>query len=364
MKIPSFLLATCLVFMLGCQQQIEETQPIRKDLTETVFGSGELRAEDSYTLTALSDGYLLELNFEEGDMVAKGATLAVIENESSALNTKGNRDLYAIAQQNTRSSAPGLRQAQANIDIARQQLQQDSVQAARYEKLWQQNSVARVEYEKIQLTYRTSEKNLASAVEAYNRAKVEADQQLINSRTNYQVSSESLDQVETKAVVAGKVYKKFKEVGDYVRRGEALATIGHPTDIYAHISLDESVISKVKVGQKAVVQLNTHPEAPFDAEVHKILPMFDEQDQSFSCELRFTDPLDFKVLGTQLQTNIIVGEVENALVIPREYLDFNGMVQIKGEEQKTLLATKTISNDWVHVLEGIDEQTTLVVALD
>ena len=361
----SYLYILALFFVLtGCRKEYEETKPIRKDITETVFASGKLAAEGTYNLIARSDGYLTEIRFEEGDIVSRGTVLAVIENEESRLNTQGNQELLDIAQYNTQQDAPGLSQAKASVDIARQQLEMDSLQAARYKTLWEQRSVAKVDYEKAQLAYDNSKKNVEAAIESYNQLKLDAEQKLINSRVSYEVSSESLKHVEIRAVVEGKVYQKFKEVGDYVSRGNVIATIGHPTEIYAEVNIDESTITKVEVGQKAVVQLNTNPNETMTAVVSEILPTFNEANQSFTSKLIFTEPLDFQIIGTQLQTNIIVEEVSNALVIPRKYLDYSGNVQLKQTGESVPIKTKTISNEWVHVLEGIDEDTELTVAVN
>ena len=361
----SYLYTLTLLFLFtGCQQQFEDTKPVRKNITETVFASGKLAAEGTYNLIAKSDGYLVDIQFDEGDIVAKGALLAVIENEETRLNNRSSEELLEIAEYNTQKEAPALSQAKASIEIARQQLQQDSIQAARYETLWKQNSVAKVDYERAQLAFTNSLKNVEAAVESYNQLKLEAEQQLINSRTNYDVSSESLKQIEIRAIVEGKVYQKFKEVGDYVSRGTVIASIGHPTEIYAEISIDESAIAKVAVGQEAVVQINTNPDSTLRAVVCEILPTFDEADQSFTAKLTFTDALDFYIIGTQLQSNIIVGQEENALVIPKKYLDYNGYVQLKKTGEKVPVKTKTVSNEWVHVLEGIDEDTELTVAVN
>ena len=357
------ILFTLLLFT-GCQQQFEDTKPVRQDVTETVFASGKLAAEGTYNLIAKSDGYLVDLRFEEGDIVARGAVLAVIENEESRFNTTGSEELLEIAQYNTQKGAPAMSQAKASIEMAREQLEQDSLQAARYATLWEQNSVSKVDYERAQLAYRTSQKSLESAIESYNQLQLDAEQQLINSRLNYQLSSESQKQVQVRAVVEGKVYQRHREVGDYVTRGTVIATIGHPTDIYAEVNIDESTISEVEVGQEAVVQLNTKPGESRYAVVSEIQPTFDEASQSFTAKLRFTDPLDFQIIGTQLQANIIVEHMDNALLIPRRYLDYSGNVQIKETGEKVAVKTKTVSNEWVHVLEGIDEDTELTVAID
>ena len=92
--------------------------------------------------------------------------------------------------------------------------------------------------------------------------------------------------------------------------------------------------------------------------------MFNEASQSFTTHLAFLDPLDFRIVGTQLQSNIVIEQSENALLIPRRFLDFNGNVQLKDSGEKVPVTTKSVSNEWVQVLDGIDEATVLTVAVN
>jgi len=48
------------------------------------------------------------------------------------------------------------------------------------------------------------------------------------------------------------------------------------------------------------------------------------------------------------------------LVIPRKYLNFGNMVNVKGGGQ-VKIETGIISTDWVEVISSIDENTTLVL---
>lgn len=357
------LVVLCTLFW-GCQQEMEETQPIKKDIVQTVFATGVLEAEDRYELTVEAEGYLSEMNFEEGDIIKKGAKLAVIDNQESGINQVNNNQLYELARQNTLPNAPALRQAESSIRAARQRLVQDSLQAARYAKLWQANSVAKVEYENAALAFQNAQSDYRSAVENYNKIKREAELQLISYKANRQLSDLAQQKVEIKAQTAGKIYEKYKETGDFVSRGQAIASIGDPQDIFAKINVDESSIAKIRVGQQATVQLNTNADETLQAVVSEILPVFDEASQSFICKLTFTDSLNFSIIGTQLQTNIRIGESETALLIPRRFVNFNNEVQVKGEEEKRKIKTKIVSSEWVQVVEGIEEKTTLVVGVN
>ncbi|MGL4630385.1 MAG: efflux RND transporter periplasmic adaptor subunit [Leadbetterella sp.] len=355
-----YLIAPIVLFMASCGKQTQETKPIRKDVIETVFASGILEAKNTYTLKAQADGYLTAVNFEEGNFVQAGAILANVDNKESGLNQGSAQELYEIARSNAQNNAPALLQAQHSIQINKQKMEQDLVQVQRYQKLWESNSVAKIDLENTELQYKNSKSMYESSLEFYKQMKVQADQQVVSNRVSKDLNSVAVTKNQIKAVKSGKVFKKYKQVGDYVTRGEAIALIGEPTDIYAEVNIDESNIGKIKVGQEALVQLNTHKDKTYKATVAEIYPSFDEASQSFICKITFNETLDFAIVNTQLQSNITVGINKNALLIPRNYVDFGGYVQLKGQKEKVKITTKFASSDWVQVLSGINDNAVLI----
>jgi HlyD family secretion protein len=356
------VIAGMLVLMLAssCGKKSEETKPIRKDVTETVFASGVLEAEGTYNLTTQTDGYLLQIDFKEGDIVKEGSVLAVVDNKENKYNTESTNALYNIAQSNLSPSAPALMQAKNNVAVAKQNLQQDSVQLERYRKLLATKSVAQIDFENAELKYQTSLAGYESSKESYKLQKQQAEQVLISNKALKEVNRVVFGNNEIRAVVRGRVYEKRKQKGDFVRKGDVIAVIGNADKLYAKINVDESNIGKIKVGQEALIQLNTNKEKLYKATVGEIYPAFDDASQSFYCKLVFTDSLDFKISGTQLQSNIIVGFQKNALLIPRNYLNFDGTVQVKGEKQPTKVVTNFVSTYWVQILSGIDDNAVLI----
>lgn len=348
------------IILTACGKKTEETKPIRKDVTETVFASGILEAKNTYSLTAQADGYLVAVNFNEGDIVDASAVLAVIDNKESGFNKESANDLFAIANDNTQSNAPALLQAQNNIQLNEQKMAQDLVQLKRYKDLLATNSIAKVDYENVELQYKTAKANYDNAVENYKQLKQQAEQQVISTKVAKKINETLVSKNEIRAVVEGMVFKKYKQIGDYVKRGDVIALIGEAANIYAKVNIDESNIAKIKIGQEAVVQLNTQRDTTYKGIVTEIYPLFDDATQSFFCKIKFTETLNFKIVNTQLQSNIIIGVKKNALLIPRNYIDFGGFVQIKGNTEKTKVTTTFVSSNWVHVTSGIDENSILV----
>jgi HlyD family secretion protein len=359
MKMRLFTTAL-LIFLSACGRKTEETKPIRKDVTEAVFASGVLEANNTYNLTAQVDGYLVTINFNEGDVVTKGMELAVVDNKENRFNSVSATGLYDIALRNTQSTAPLLLQAQHAIATAKEKMGQDKLQVERYKRLLENNSIARLDYENATLTYETSKNNYESAVANYQKLQQDAEQQIITNKAQKKINETAFGKNVIQAVVNGKVYQKLKQTGDYVKRGDVIAVIGDENFIYAKVNVDEANIRKIKIGQSALIKLNTDKEKAYRAEVWQILPSFDESQQSFVCKLKFTESLDFTIVKTQLQANIIADSQKNALVIPRNYLDLGGRVQIKGEKNPVKVKTKFIGSEWVQITDGVDENTVLV----
>jgi len=353
-------IVACLMLFESCDKRIQETRPIRKDVSEVVFASGILEAKNTYHLTAQVEGFISQIYFKEGDYVEQGKVMAVIDNQENVVNNMSAQEQYIIAKKNALPDAPLLKQAKNTVYITEQKMLQDSVQLSRYQALIVKKSIAQIEYENSIIAFNTSKANYKTALENFNYLIQQANQQLITNRTQNEISTVHFSNNYIKSVVSGKVYSKLKQRGDYVRRGDIVATIGSADTLYARVNFDEGNIGKIRINQKAVVKLNPIQSKNYNAVVSQIYPSFDEANQSYIGILDFTDSLDFSYVGTQLQANIMIGTIKNALVIPREYLRFDGTVIVKGEKDPVKVTTGFMGSTWVEIVSGLDEGITII----
>ena len=350
-----------ILLLVSCSKtKPAEVKPTRKDLTELVFASGNLEVDNQYNLTAQTDGNLIKLDLNDGDIVKPGQVVAIIDNSQNIVNTRGAEDLLILAQKNNRSNAPVFKQIEANIAAAKTKLAHDLLQDDRYKRLFENGSVTKVEYENAALALSNSQSNLAALQEQYNNQKVIVNQQEVSQRSVRDADKIVQENNILKAIVGGKIYQKKKHLGDYVRRGDVIAVVGNPNLIYAKLNVDENNMSKVKLNQEVAVRLNTNKDKVYKATVHEILPAFDVASQSFLVKAYFTEPLDFRVEGTQLEANVVIGEKKNCLVIPHSYMSYGNKVRIKDRGEK-IIKTGFISSDWVEVLDSINENDILVL---
>jgi len=352
------LLSIVTVSLCSCQKDTEETTVQSRDITEMLFASGTLEAENEYNLAAQVEGYIVQIGFQEGDLVEKGQIFAVIENLSNDVNIQSSGKLLDLARQSSLSTAPQMQQVAANIKAAALKLEQDQKQLKRYEKLLESDSIARLEYENILLARNNSQTNLTALQEQYDTLLLQSEQQLAVQEQQYEISSVNQNHGEIKIIVPGKVYVLKKQLGDYVRKGDIVATIASPDQIYASLSIDESNMGKITIGQKATIRLNTNSEKLYKATIREIKPVFDEQAKSFFVKAYFTGTLDFKIPDTQLEANILVGEKKAALVIPTPYLGYGNRVLLK-DGSSVIVKPGIISGDWVEILDGLEAGTAI-----
>lgn len=361
-KISLFLTIISAISFFSCGKKTEKAIVQRKDITEMVFATGSLKADDEYLVAAQADGYLKTLNFEEGDVINAGKVLAVIDNKQSLVNVNQSGKLLAIAKANASENAPLIQQIRININLAKEKLKQDELQAERFRKLLETNSIAKVELENAALAVLNTKANIKALEEQMANLQVNANQQVIIQQQQNEVSNAVADYNQIIAYVSGKVYKKRKQLGDYVKKGDVIAVIGNPNKIYANLSIDESNMSKIKLGQSVVIQLNTNAQKTYKAQLAEILPAFDEATQSFFVKAFFAENLDFTIVGTQLQANILIAEKKNALVIPRAYLGYGNKVLDK-DKKVVLVKTGIVSTDWAEITGGLSENETILKEL-
>jgi len=354
-------LTFCFLFQVSCSKKQDRIRPVRKDITEMVFAPGVLEADDQYNLTAQTDGYLITLTLKEGELVSAGQLLGSIDNHESVLNARSAEQLHLIARHNTLPDAPALQQIKANIEAAKVKLKQDQLLEKRYRRLIESNSVSRLEYENARLTAENSWQSLNALLEQYKNQQVLAGQQEVTQRYASAVSQVEKRQNQVRAINAGIIYQKMKQPGDYVRKGDVIAVIGSSKNIYAKLNVDEANMGKLKTNQQTVIRLNTDKSKTYSATINDIYPAFDAASQSFIVKAYFKDSLDFRITGTQLEANIIIKTKENALVIPINYLNYDNKVTLEKGNKQVVIKPGIISNQWVEILNGLNENDVLIL---
>ena len=132
----------------------------------------------------------------------------------------------------------------------------------------------------------------------------------------------------------------------------ALAIIGDATHFLLELQIDEYDIVKIKLGQKALVSMDSYKGRIFEATISKIDPLMDTHSKSFLVAAEFVNQPPVLYPNLTVEANIILATKENALTIPRNYLIDDSLVLIEKDKKKTV-ATGLKDYQKVEIIKGL-----------
>ncbi|MEY4904879.1 MAG: hypothetical protein RLZZ292_2694 [Bacteroidota bacterium] len=349
-----------LIGLQGCKKK-EESKPFVQDIKELVFASGELQWDNSYNLTAQTDGILQNATFDIGDFLPKGKIIATVDNANNNINTESAVEQLAISNENLTENSPAVQQLQQNINYAQSKYEQDKLQVERYERLYKSESIAKVEVENVTLVAKNSLANLNALKKQKDQLLQQAKQQQITTKTLLRNNKVVQNYNQIIVPEKGTIIKKLKSNGDFVRKGDVIATIANSQNLEIVLNVDENSIGKIKIGQTVFVQLNTNKGTILNGKINEILSAYDNASRSFICKVKLDETLPNSIYGTQLEANILVGEKKNALLVPRNYVGFGNKIFLKDKDEPVILKTGITSTQYVEVLEGVTSNDVIIL---
>ncbi|WP_237144418.1 efflux RND transporter periplasmic adaptor subunit [Pontibacter pamirensis] len=303
------------------------------------------------------NGVIQQVLVTEGDVVQAGEPLLKVENEAARLSTENAR----LAADYARVSANDekLNELQAAIDLAESKKQNDSLLLVRQRNLWADQIGTRVELEQRELNYKNAVTAYRSALLRYNNLKKQLDFAERQSEKNLQISQTRTDDYTVKSATDGKVYSVLKEKGEMVSPQSPVAVIGDADEFMLELQVDEYDISRIRPGQKVLLNLDSYKGEVFEAEITKINPAMNERTRSFTVDANFvtTPPALYPNLTTE--ANIIIQAKDSALLIPREYL-LDGSFVLKENNEKVKVSTGLKDYQKVEILDGLTREDVIV----
>lgn len=350
-------LALLMLLIASCGGKKETTQPTVEDITESVYASGVVKSRNQYQAYPVVSGIIEKIFVTEGDTVRKGDPLLSIANEAARLNTENARLAaeYARVSANTEK----LAELQENISLARSRKHNDSLLLVRQRNLWANQIGTRVELEQRELSYKNSVAAYRAAVLRYTDLRKQLDFAARQSQKNLQISQTLSDDYTVKSDMDGKVYSVLREQGELVSPQVPVAVIGDASAFLLELQVDEYDISRVRIGQQVLLNLDSYRGEVFEGRITKINPAMNERTRSFTVEAEFITRPPALYPNLTTEANIIIQAKKNALTIPREYLLNGGYVLNEREEQ---VPVKTGLKDYqkVEIVEGLSKDDVIL----
>lgn len=225
----------------------------KRDLVASVTASGQVRAQMKVDVAAEITGRITRLAVKEGDNVTKGQLLLQIDPQEFEAALQRSEAQRANAKASAAQSAANLQQATASYRRS-QDIRQSNPNLVSVEQLEQLKTSVDVN----QALVEASRHNVEQAEAGVKDAKVR-----LGKTTLY-------------AEMAGRVTRLVVEQGETAIQGTmnrdaaTLLTISDMSTLETKVKVDETDVSRIKIADSAVVQLDAFPDTTFIGRVVKI----------------------------------------------------------------------------------------------
>lgn len=345
--------------LTSCKKE-EKTSPVMRHIEEAVFANGAVTQRNQYIASANAEGFINDIPITEGQTVHTGDLLFTIKSDAPENQLRESQIVYGDAARNANPSAPQLSQIHIQINYAREKVDFDKKNLDRYKALRITNAVSEMDLEEKEISYKNSLSNLKALERSYKQT---ADELRLNAR---KTKSQMMDQFINKGYFSikadkdGTVLNVYRKKGELVKKGDQIAQIASG-ETYLKLYVAEEDVENIRCGQQAKVQINTYPGKIFDATVTRILPAFDDSQQSFVIEAKLNNSNVHLFSGSQVQANIVVNRSKYVLVIPSSYLIKETYVMLPNGIKKHIKVGNK-NREWTEVVYGLSKKDVIVMA--
>ena len=286
-----------------------------------IIGTGRIDG-DLININTKYPGRIEKLYVEEGDRIKKGQIIAHLKSDEyiaklksmeEAINSK-KKEISAKeiqleilkeslpenvkkAQESLKITRAALLELKQNMEALKKIVNQDEREYKRFKKLFQKELIPKEKFEKIKLKLDTDRDKLKALkqkerqlIARINSAKSNLKQaratllklkalkeelEALKSGVKSLYAEEEeikavISELEIKSPVNGYIVDKIANEGEVIGAGMTVVTVINPDDLYLNMFVDTIQNGKIKIGDKAVIFLDTFPDMPIPAKVVKI----------------------------------------------------------------------------------------------
>lgn len=269
-----------------------------KTVVETVTASGKIQPETEVKLSSEVSGEVVELKVKEGDVVKAGQLLCKVRPD--------------VLQSGYERTVATFNAQKASVAAAQQQLAQNQANFINAEATYKRNVelfnkkvISASEFDAAKAAFLTAKANLASAKENVTGAKFTLEQ----TGANVKEAGANLAKTTIYAPVDGVVSKLSIELGDRIlgtsqMAGTEIMRISNLSSMEVNVDVNENDITRVKVGDKASIEVDAFSDKKFRGVVTEIASSSTavgtttstsvDQVTNFSVKIRITEEMEGK----------------------------------------------------------------------
>jgi multidrug efflux system membrane fusion protein len=272
----------------------------RSTVPDWLEAVGTVRAAQTSQVSSQMMGNIVEIRTHEGNRVQSGQVLATIDDAQPRSRVDQSTAALAAAEKEVSAADSDLALAQATLK--------------RYQELYDKKSVSPQEFDEIKARYQSAEarRDMARA------GKAQASAALTQAQT-------SLSYTQIRAPFSGVVIEKKADAGTLASPGMPIFTLEDTRSFRLEVTVDESDIHLVHVGQGAPVTIDALKNNQLQGKIVQIVPAADAASRSFLVKVEL--PVDARLRSGLFGRAQFARSERSALLIPRASVVERGQLQ-------------------------------------
>jgi HlyD family secretion protein len=358
MKFGNIFLLAILFLTQSCSKNGNGIKPKLGNVTESVYASGVIKADDQYTVFSTVSGIVQNVKVIAGQSINQGQLLFDLESEKAALNTENARLAYQLSQQSSRYVKDKIAEMELKVQSAQNKMILDESVFNRNKKIRALEGISEIDFEGLELAYKSAKLNYETTKKQLAQLQSQLKNEQSRNSVTLKLNQESQNDYSVKSAFTGQLFDVLVKEGTFISTLTPLAIIGKSNAFVLELEVDENDMVQVAIGQKVLVTMDSYKGRVFDATVDKIYPIMDERSRTFKIEAHFKNPPKKLYPNLTAEANIVINTKENAITIPKSYLIDNEYVLVNENERRKVkigLANYQI----VEILQGLKEDETI-----
>ena len=252
-------------------------------------------------------------------------------------------------------TSPEIGILRADYDKAKAELQIKQQNFERRKKLFEENIISERAYQETEL-----DKNVAEVNFNYAKKKLLAigitEEEIDNPPTGHSDAVGST--IHIHAPITGVITSRDASPGQKVDPSIRILEIMNLETVWCEADIFEKDLTKIKIGQKVRVNVTAYPDVFFIGKIFYIGSTLNPDTKTIKVLIEIDNKTKKLKPGMYANTHIVVGQKENALIIPREAVlddEHLNIVFVKetGGYHRHVVETGIIADPFVEVLSGL-----------
>jgi len=358
MKFSKIAISIILFSTLSCSKKSDEIQPSTGDVTESVYASGLIKAEDQYTVYSTVNGVLQKIKVTANQSIKQGQLLFELEGDKAALNTENARLAYQLSLETNRYIQDKIAEMELKVQSAKDKLALDESIFNRNKKIRNLEGISEVDFERVELTFKSAKINYETSKKQLEQLKAQLQNEQKRNNINLKINEKSQSDFKVKAAFSGQLFDVLVKEGTLINTQTPLAVIGKTAAFVLELEVDENDMVRINLGQKALVTMDSYKGEVFEAIVDKIYPIMNERSRTFKIEAHFVKAPQKLYPNLTAEANIVIQTKKNVITIPKNYLlDGDFVLVNKNEKRKVKIGLSDYQK--VEITAGLKAEETI-----